>query len=124
MSTAPSDGTTTLNTTPSQSKLSRKQRREVLLANAAQQAVEGVAKLSRRQRRRARFLNENPNAPGPSNPSIPAPSYDWDNDSYNSSEDSSYTASTSEGSESLIIGKTKPVLDPEAWLRGKELIKP
>jgi hypothetical protein len=126
MSTTPSEGT--LSTAPSQSKLSRKQRREVRLAEAAQQAVEGATKLSRKQRQSNRLQ--------------PQPIYDYDSEegSYHSSQDSSFTASPSDSSisseeESVITkGKTKqvsnpelktqPVSDPEAWLRTKVLIKP
>ena len=138
MSTTPSEGT--LSTVPSQSKLSRKQRREVRLAEAAQQAVvtqqasEAVAKLSRKQRSRQRLnLQSDPYAPGPSQPSDPAPSVLAP--SYDSDEDMSYRPSTSEGSQSstsseddddgrIRIRKTKPVPNPEAWLRTKSLIQP
>jgi hypothetical protein len=127
---SPSDPT--LN--PTSSKPSRKQRRQARLA----QAKEGILapKLSRKQRQcirkakaAAASLPSDLNAPGPSHHSPDGS----DDASYHSSQDASFMPSASEESEEsqgsdhdmkIKIRKTKPVTDPEAWLRSKQLIKP
>jgi hypothetical protein len=90
-------------------------------------------KLSRKQRQRIRKAKAAP-ASLENNVHTPGPSYDSpDDSSYHSSEDSSFMPSTSEQSDSssgsdhntmIKIRKTKPVTNPEAWLRSKQLIKP
>ena len=130
MSTAPSDPT--LNPTPP--KPSRKQRRQARLAQTQEHVL--APKLSRKQRQRI-WKVKVATASLPSDLNAPGSSHDYlkgsDNASYHSSQDSSFMPSASEESDSsqgsdhiimIKIQKTKPVADPEAWLRSKQLIKP